>query len=291
MLDRLADPSADLSEEDLQLLLAVLHAALGVLEGGPRKRKQQVVLGAAVLSLMEQTGDGDEVLDRVCQQRLAQHLHSWMLDNPIHVGRGYSEFPRAPIRLRVPQNRVAQLRAQPQRFREEFGLTPDEFDHLYGPGGHNIAALIASLPNRKVPAEDRLAMVLRHWHLDVPMRRNAEFFGGNKTSAGEDLDAITEGMFQSQYSASFAGEIAWPSQAERDAEVIRVAQWQPGLAGAHMAVDHKHRQCDTHGRTTGRPNEHRIDFHGKKGHGRNLFLCCRISDGKVSGPLAHGPSR
>ena len=48
MLDRLADPSADLSEEDLQLLLAVLHAALGVLEGGPRK---QVVLGAAVLSL------------------------------------------------------------------------------------------------------------------------------------------------------------------------------------------------------------------------------------------------
>ncbi len=31
------------------------------------------------------------------------------------------------------------------------------------------------------------------------MRRNAEFFGGNKTSAGEDLDAIMEGMFQSQY--------------------------------------------------------------------------------------------
>ena len=49
MLDRLADPSADLSEEDLQLLLAVLHAALGVLEGGSRKRKQQVVLEAAVL--------------------------------------------------------------------------------------------------------------------------------------------------------------------------------------------------------------------------------------------------
>eukprot|EP01045_Picozoa_sp_COSAG04_P013751 COSAG04_NODE_991_length_8915_cov_4.477654_7_plen_235_part_00 len=105
MLDRLANPSVGLSEEDLQLLLAVLHATLGVLEGGSRKRKQQVVLGAVVLSLMEQTGGGDEVLDRVCQQRLAQHLHSWMLDNPIHVGRGYSEFPRAPIRVSDYQDR------------------------------------------------------------------------------------------------------------------------------------------------------------------------------------------
>ena len=34
-------------------------------------------------------------------------------------------------------------------------------------------------------------------------------------------------------------------------------------------------------RTTGQPNLHKVDYHGKKGHGRNIFLCCRISDGKI----------
>ena len=280
-LERLCDAGAELTSEDLQALLVLVHAALGEIEAASRKRKQQVVLGAALLATMEQMGSGDELADLACLQRLAQHVHEWQLDNPFQPGRGYSLFPRAPPKLRIVQDRVAQLRATPLTFRQEFGLTPSEFDHLFGAAGHNIAALIGSLPNRAVSPENRLAMVLRHWRSDIPMDKNAEWFGTNKTSGGEDLNAITDGMFESAHSASLAGEISWPTQAERDQEVIRVAQWQPGLAGAHFACDHKHRQCDQRGRTTGQPNLHKVDYHGKKGHGRNIFLCCRISDGKI----------
>ena len=189
------------------------------------------------------------------------------------VGRGYSEWPRAPDRTFTRLDRVGEYYGHGERFMDEFALNPDEFDELFA----RLAPALGALPRRRASLRNRLAMALyyaRHGH---SQRKVGEWFGCGHSCANDDIDDVMRVIHND---AATAAEISWPTQAEADSAVIQLAKKSPNLTGCLVAGDGKKRAANHPGRTYD-GDLHKIDYEGHKGHGRQHFLACDIITGRM----------
>jgi hypothetical protein len=257
LVDQLIDPTLEVSTGNMALLTSLLWAVT-----------QQHMRGRAAtavqLMLTEQSSrtGADRLL---AMTRIMVHVHEWFMDNPFCPGQGYSHFPKMPNKVRVQVDHVGANRGCPMDFRAEIGLYPDEFDMLFS----WVQPAMQQLTERRhVTLENRLAMTLRRLKTGHTITQTCEYFGLNDTCGGKDIHDIVDILFES---VQLRGEIRWPSPAEIDEEVRRVAEWKPGLIGAFCAVDGKKRWAAHGGRTTDR-DMHRVNYESNKGHGKMLFI-------------------
>jgi hypothetical protein len=107
---------------------------------------------AAATATVGGADDTPDPLLHLARLRVLMQMEKDADDLHIPVGRGYSEFARAPHRTFTAENRVGELHGHVQHFSEKFSLFPREFDVLHT----WVAAGIATLPRRKFTARNRL---------------------------------------------------------------------------------------------------------------------------------------
>ena len=204
---------------------------------------------------------------------MVDKMQKWAEEDEPGVGRGYSKWPRAPYRVFNRRDRVAQFRVCTDKFKKKFSLSPTEFDVLFT----RCQPALDALTRRWLSLENRLAMALHYMRTKKSQEEVGEWFGCGHTSANDDIDDVVRVIFND---ADTANEISWPTQEEGDAIVIEVARYAPNLAGAMVAGDAKKRAANQPGRTFDK-DRHKLDYDGKKGHGRQLFLACEITTGRM----------
>lgn len=196
------------------------------------------------------------------------------------VGRGFSEFPRAPDHRLDPRygglrDRVSELRPYPEEFRRAFALYPDEFDQVL----QNALPQLAQLSDRALDIPNRLALALRKCRKGkhLPMVELADWFGVGKTAASQDFHAVMDVLKNDTFLTS---QISWPGAEEIDAMVLELANNFPNLAGAWAAIDGKKRLAHLPGRSFD-SHKHKQDYESNKGHGRQICIICDIRTGKL----------
>lgn len=206
-ISRLLEDPGLLSTHELATLSSMISVATNVpavdLEGVS-------VVATAVLALMD-AGEGSSVHDVEAKYaNIVVMLELQRRVDEAHVGpgRGYSEWPRAPDRVFTPIDRVSQYRVHPLRFREQFGLSPDEFDVLFG----RISNELSELPDRTLDLPNRLAQALRYMRTKHNQTDVGAWFGCCKTCSNDDIDDVVSVIFND---ATTAAEISWPTQAAR----------------------------------------------------------------------------
>ena len=195
---------------------------------------------------------------------------SALVDGP---GRGYSWYPqREKKRKRLILNE-SRLREDADEYEEWFTLTPLEFDELF----RWMSASLDTLPPRRLPTRERLALTLHHLRVRATGKEIARAWGIGKSTALKDIHDIMLLLMENRW---LKAEVAWPSQSERDAEVRLVADRYPELTGAFVAVDGTKRAAAQCGRTFDR-NLHKHDYDRHKHHGRHVLVVCMLSTGKI----------
>jgi hypothetical protein len=223
---RLIRDPAHLSTTDLGLVHQVLAAMRPIIPPAP---------GAMDL-------DGPVPPDpavRLSHIRILRELEKEADEDKEPVGRGYSEWDRAPDRVFVPEDRVAEYHVHPQRFADKFSLFPAEFDQLYT----WVAPALATLPRRRFTLENRLAQALRYMRTGAPQEEIGAWFGCCKTCSNDDIDDVVCVLYNDP---NLKNEVRWATQVEGDAIVHQVADWAPNLSGAMICGDVKKRATNRH---------------------------------------------
>ena len=188
-------------------------------------------------------------------------------------GRGYSWYPRRARRRKPLVMNEARLRCDVDEYEDWFTLRPSEFDELF----QWMSGPLDTLSPRRLPTRERLALTLHHLRTCAPGKRIARAWGIGKSTALKDIHDI---MLLLMENTHLEAEVSWPSQSERDAEVRRVADRYPTLAGAFVAVDGTKRAAAQCGRTFDR-SLHKHDYDKHKHHGRHILVVCMLSTGRI----------
>ena len=189
------------------------------------------------------------------------------------IGRGYSFYPMRSRSRHALSFHESRLQTNPDEYEEWFTLTPAEFNELFG----WLEPELDALPSRRLPTRERLALTLHHLRTRCTGRAIARLWGIGKSSARADINDI---MLLLCRSRALEAEVQWPTAAERDMEVIRVADRYPELAGAFVAVDGTKRAAAQCGRTFDK-TLHKHDYDSHKHHGRHILVVCLISTGRI----------
>ena len=189
------------------------------------------------------------------------------------IGRGYSFYLQKPRTRQPLQCHAANRLGNSDKFEEMFTLTPVEFTELFC----WMKPALSQLPARRLPLMERLALTLHHLRTRATVKAVAGLWGIGKSTASKDIHDIMLLLFQN---ACLQNEVSWPSQSERDAEVIRVADRYPHLAGGFVAVDGTKRAAAQCGRTFDK-ELHKHDFDRHKKHGRHILVVCMLSTGRI----------
>ena len=192
---------------------------------------------------------------------------------PDGIGRGYSFYPMQKRSRQPLQYHEARLQDHPDEFEEWFTLTPTEFNELF----QWMEPELDKLPSRRLPTRERLALTLHHLRTHCTGKAIARLWGIGKSTARKDIIDIMLLLYQNR---ALEAEVSWPSQSERDAEVICVANRYPQLAGAFVAVDGTKRAAAHCGRTFDK-SLHKHDYDCHKHHGRHILVVCMISTGRI----------